>query len=153
MYLRIGTLIANFLFAAGCFNIAGGESQGHEAARVKSIDGMSDAVLIESSAGATTGMVSLVFVVAPGREFDQNSTVFDNDRAVFRADKVKDLSVVWTRPGVLEIRFQKARVFGFTNFTDVADTDGNLNRVEIRLAPLDPDSSLIPDNSANRSQE
>jgi hypothetical protein len=152
MYLRIGTLVAGFLFAIGCFSIAGGEWKGHEMERVKSGDGRSEVVAVQGSAGATTSVTTLVFVVAPGTAYEQNSPMFDKDRAVFRADKVKDLSLGWTRPGFLEIRFQKARVFDFTNFTEIADTGGNRYRVEIGLVPLDPDSSLIPDDTGNQSR-
>jgi hypothetical protein len=128
-------------FAAGCFSIAGGEWKGHEVSRVKSTDGTSDAVLIEGSAGATTGITSLVFVVASGTESDQSSKDFDRDRAVFRADKVTGLSLDWERPNLLEIRFRKARIFNFTNFADLFADDGS-TRVEIKLVPLDPDSAL-----------
>ncbi|MEP6686359.1 MAG: hypothetical protein ABJB22_06230 [Verrucomicrobiota bacterium] len=119
---------------------------------MKSSDGISDAVIVEGSAGATTGVTTMVFVVAAGTEFDPKSSVFDKDRAVFRADKVQDLSLNWTRADFLEIRFQKARVFHFNNFTDL-DMDNNRHRIEIRLVPLDQASSLIPDDTANRSRK
>jgi hypothetical protein len=139
---KIGILVVALAIMPGCINLAGGEWSGHEASRVKSGDGTSEAVVVEGSAGATTGVTTLVFVVPPDTPFESTSNVFDNDAAVFRADKVTDLSLNWIRPDFLEIRFQNARIFGFSNFT-YRGGDNDRRLIEIRLVPLDQGSSLI----------
>jgi hypothetical protein len=146
--LGLGTLLAG-----RCINFAGGAWAGHELSRITSPDGKLDAVLIEGSGGATTSVSLRVFVVMKDTEFTQQGVTFQREQASFTADSVKDLNLRWTRPSLLHIEYSKARIFSLSNFGSVKDVNSLQFNYEIRLEPLDFDSSLIPPNSANQSQK
>jgi hypothetical protein len=127
------------LLSASCVSF--GEWHYEELQRVKSPDGVVDAVLVRGDGGATTGFAFAVFLVRSGTAFDEKAAPFEQDRAVFKTDHHEGLQLVWTKPQFLEIRFAKARIFHFTNFWHSADVQNYRYVVEVRLVPSD-DSSL-----------
>ena len=127
--------------ASGCLNL--GEWSYSEIRRVKAPDGVVDAVLVEGNGGATTSFSYSVFLVPSGTTFDPSQRVFEPDYAEFVADHQVGLELVWTRPKLLEIRFEKARIFEFSNFWHSREVQNFDYVVELRLVPLDSASSLI----------
>ena len=119
---------------SGCINIAGDWHFG-ETARVTSPDGVVDAVLEEGNGGATTSFSYAIFIVPRGMKFEEKSPPFEHDRAVFSADHQIDLQLVWSKPKFLEIRYEKARVFKFTNFWHSQEVQDFKYVVELRLMP------------------
>jgi hypothetical protein len=139
--LLTAAIASALLCTAGCTNIAG-EWQYEEMQRVKSPDGVVDAVLVRGGGGATTGFSFSIFLVRSGTGFDQKAASFEQDRAVFRSDHHDGLHLVWTKPQFLEIRFAKARIFHFANFWHSSDVQNYRYVVEVRLIPLDASTSL-----------
>jgi hypothetical protein len=139
--LLMAALVFTLCFASGCFNIAG-EWQYEEIERVKSADGVVDAVIVRGGGGATTGFNFSVFLVPGGTKFDEKASWFERDRALFSADYHEGLQLVWRKPKFLEIRFAKARIFQFSNFWHSKEVQNYSYVVELRLVPLDENSSL-----------
>jgi hypothetical protein len=92
---------------AGCFKMTVEEK---EVQRIGSRDGRVEAVLITRDAGATTSAASHLFIVPKGGK------VGKDDKAVFIADNVEGLRIQWAGDRHLTVEYQKARIFGFTNF-------------------------------------
>ncbi len=140
-FLPLGTLALALTLLPACINIAG-EYHYEEIQRVKSPDGIVDAVLVRGAGGATTGFSFSVFLVPSGTSFNEKAPAFEKDRAVFSEDHHDGLQLVWQKPKFLEIRFAKARIFHFTNFWHSPDVQNYTYVVEVRLVPLDADTSL-----------
>ncbi len=119
---------------SGCINIAG-DWRFEETARVTSLDGVVDAVLVEGNAGATTSYSYTLFIVPRGTKFEEKSLLFEYDRAAFSADHQIDLQLVWSKPKFLEIRYEKARIFKFSNFWNSQEVQDFKYIVELRLMP------------------
>jgi len=143
--LLTGTLAATMVFAS-CTGFVG-EWHYEEIQRVKSPDGVVDAVLVRGGGGATTGFVFAVFLVRSGTTFDEKAASFEQDRAVFRDDHHDGLQLVWTKPQSLEIRFAKARIMHFSNFWASEDVQNYRYVVEVRLVPLEASSLTDRDRS------
>lgn len=109
-----------------------------EILRVVSPDSIVDAVVTRNSAGATTSNVFRIFVVPRGQPVPS-----DERLERFRADKVSSLCVEWRRPRLLELRYDRARIFRFTNFWNSRDVQQFQYVVELRLEALNPTSSLL----------
>jgi hypothetical protein len=114
-----------------------------EIGRVKSPDGVVDAVLVRGNGGATTSFTYSVFLVPAGTSFNETAPVFEPDFAKFLADHQVGLELVWRRPKFLEIRFAKARIFRFSNFWHSREVQDYRYIVELRLVPSDEASSLV----------
>jgi len=134
-------LVLALCFASGCFNIAG-EWEYEEIERIKSPDGIVDAVLVRGHGGATTGFNFSVFLVPRGIKFDKKASWFEREQALFRADHDEGLQLVWRKPKFLEIRFAKARIFQFRNVWHSQEVQDYSYVVELRLVPLAENSSL-----------
>jgi hypothetical protein len=141
-FLLLSMVVLTLTFVPACVNIAG-EWHSEEIQRVKSPDGIVDAVLVRGSTGATTGFNVAVFLVPSGTRFDEKAPAFESDRSLFRADHYDRLQLIWQKPKFLEIRFAKARIFQFSNFWHSPDVQNYSYVVEVRLVPLDESSSLI----------
>jgi len=50
-------------------------------------------------------------------------------------DKIGNVTAVWTKPKKLEIRYDQARIFSFTNFWHRKDIDNFQYVVELQLVP------------------
>ena len=133
-------LALTLVLTSGCLDL--GEPSYEEIGRVKSPDGVVDAVLVRSNGGATTSFGYSVFLVPVGTRFDQGAPVFQPDYALFVADHQVDLELVWKEPKFLEIRYAKARIFQFSNFWHSREVHNFAYTVEVRLVPSE-DSSLL----------
>jgi len=80
-----------------------------EPLRKTSEDGLVDFVVVERDCGATTSVAISVFIVPSG---DRTGKA----QPIFKADHVEGLEVLWGSPKQLSIRYDKARIFSFTNF-------------------------------------
>lgn len=139
---RLTIVLAAICLLSGCFNIAG-DWHIVEHARLKSPDGLVDAVLVEGDAGATTSFTYAVFIVPSGTKFDEKSEWFESGQTLFTADKERNLQLVWREPKVLEVKFEKARIHNFRNFWSAQEVQNYDYKVELILVPLDKTSSLI----------
>ncbi len=110
---------------------------------MKSPDRVVDAVMVRGGGGATTAFTCSVFLVPSGTKFDEKSPLFEQQRASFRADHWDNLKLVWRKPKFLEIRFDKARIFAFSNHWNEQEVLNYGYVVEVRLVPLNEESSLI----------
>lgn len=80
-----------------------------EVLRKPSQDGLVAFVVVQRDCGATTSVATSVFVVRTGGGTDKA-------RPIFKADHVEGLEVSWESPRHLGIRYEKARIFNYTNF-------------------------------------
>ena len=124
--------IAYLLFVTiiiGCQNTPSIVSQ-NEISRVSSPDSLVDAVVMEYNGGATTDFIYRVHTVPA-----QGSPKEDHE--IFRADGIRNLAVNWDRPKLLEISYDKARIFHFSNFWQSSEVEDFSYVVEIKLTPED----------------
>lgn len=96
-----------------------------EIARIASPDSVVDAVLVESNCGATCGYAYLVTIVPRGEPAGEHP--------LFRADKASGLNLEWERAKVLNIEYDSARIFHFSNFWQSRDVDNFRYTVRVRL--------------------
>jgi len=121
------------LVACGCSPCAYDEID-----RIKSPDGMVDAVHVRGNCGATTPFSENIFIVQNGAK-----TPVPKDRyQFFIADYVEGLKLKWRGSKVLEIYYTEARIFHFTNFWHSKDVQNFTYVVEIRLRPETEDHAL-----------
>ena len=106
-----------------------------EVARISSPDAKLDAVVIRTNVNATTPYGHDIYLVPTGSKPKY-------DRANFRADHFEGWKVTWEQPKLLEIEYDEARIFHFSNFWQSIDFDEARYVVEIRLAPRSPINSL-----------
>lgn len=87
-----------------------------------------DAVTIRTDYGATSSFLYNIYVVPVNAKPEKGHEIFS-------ADRLDGLEVVWREPKLLEIRYDEARIFHFSNF---ARTGSYV--VEIRLVPRETPS-------------
>ena len=104
-----------------------------EVARIVSPDGRVEAVLVKVEAGATVATSFKVYIVPKGGKAS-------HPNPDFLADHVEGLDLKWQAPRLLVIRYDKARIFRFSNFWHSREVDDFRYEVEIRLAPGQPRS-------------
>ncbi len=121
------------LFADGC-----SPCEYEEVMRIKSPDSKVEAVHVRGNCGATTPFTENVFIVPLGDKTPEPKA----DYAMFLADHTDGLKIVWRELKILEIHYNQARIFKFTNFWHSKKVDDFSYVVEIRLVPLKPDFSL-----------
>jgi hypothetical protein len=121
--LHIATLVS-LVAIAGCDR----EIRGREVQRSSSPDGIVDAVLLERDAGSTASTPYEIYLVPKGTKNYIPGT------AVFRADNQEALNLTWIGR-TLDISYQRARIFHFTNFWNSAQIDNFQYLVELRLNP------------------
>ncbi|MBW3571960.1 MAG: hypothetical protein KY467_12725 [Gemmatimonadetes bacterium] len=97
-----------------------------------------DAVVTRNSGGATTSNVFRIFVVPRGHPIPSDER-FER----FRADKISSLCVEWRRTRLLQLSYDQARIFRFTNFWNSGDIQHFQYVVELRLEAMNPTSSLL----------
>lgn len=109
-----------------------------EVIRIKSPDGKVEAVHVKGNCGATTSFAESVFIVPIGDKTPKPK----DDNEILLADHVEGINLVWREPKVLEIHYDEARIFKFTNFWQSEKVDKFSYVVEIRLIPSRKDFSL-----------
>src|SRR5882724_1283170 len=131
------TLVSKVLVAARSGDFA-------EAARVNSPDGKLDAVLVEDiSGGPLGGVFWSVYVVPKGKTVPTEITA-----RLFFADELTKGAIVWSKPHLLEIHYDKASIMQFRNFS--TEYENGLEYVELRLVPSS-ERSLITAEGMRRS--
>ena len=119
-------LIAVLAVVGGC------ASESEELWRITSPDSRVDAVFIQvGGGGATVGFSYQLFIVPRGAK--PNTT-----GELLLADKIGNVSAVWSKPRKLEIRYDQARIFSFVNFWQSKDVDNFKYVVEVQLVPSGP---------------
>lgn len=106
-----------------------------EVDRVPSPDSMVDAVVIRTNINATTSYGYHIHIVPAGSKPD-------NDRYIFRADHFEGWKIMWNQSKLLDIQYDEARIFHFSNFWQSIDFKNAGYVVEIRLLPRSPKYSL-----------
>ena len=103
--------------------------------RVVSPDSMFDAVLARDDGDATTPVGYVVYLMPHGAPLPPY------DRYLFAAYDADSLKIGWAEPSVVDITFLRATIAHFRNlWTD--NRQSSEHRIEIRLRPLDPNTSL-----------
>lgn len=118
-------LVATSLFFVCC----GGSVEREEIVRKKSPDSIVDAVLVRTDAGATTSYGYMLYIVPSGKKPKVGNELL-------KADSLVNFTLNWTRPRFLEIRYEKGRIFCFTNFWHSKEIQNFEYIVELRLVPL-----------------
>jgi hypothetical protein len=110
-----------------------------ERMRVTSPDGKLDAVLVqESSGGALGGILWSVYVVPRGK-----SAPNDPAKRLFFADELTRASILWSRPFLIEIHYDKASIMHFRNIS--TEYENGVEYAELRLVPTSEYSLMTPD--------
>jgi hypothetical protein len=102
-----------------------------EVQRVSSPDGKVDFVVCESDAGAMSNTVLSVYVVEAKKQIAQK------EQPVFEADYVDKREIVWISDKLLEIKYEKAKIFRFRNYIYPLEDEPS-RIVEIREVLLSP---------------
>lgn len=146
--LRGATLAAVAIALCGCNPAAvvpnlAGSWEYREDKRIKSPDSVVEAVLLIGDAGATTATTTYIYVVPAGSRLDRKKEEEDNrNRSVFVADHLKNLTLAWRNPRLLEIGYEEARIHHFENRWHHRDIQGHPYVVELRLAPATNEFAL-----------
>nr|VFJ65183.1 MAG: hypothetical protein BECKDK2373B_GA0170837_11469 [Candidatus Kentron sp. DK] len=119
------------LVSASC----GSQENRVEILRASSPDGKVDAVVMVSSADATTPKVHELYIVARDRRHSDVDLVLTGDH-------FEDFSVNWRTVGFLDIDYSQGRIFRFSNFWQSKSLDNYSYVVELRLNPPPKDYSL-----------
>jgi hypothetical protein len=106
-----------------------------EITRVASPDRLVDAVLVQVGGGATVGFSYNVHVVPSGQSWQRG-------HQVLTADRYENLQLAWRDVRQLELCFDSARVFHFTNFWHSRDVQNFGYVVNIRL--IEPATACAP---------
>lgn len=110
----------------------------NEIVRVTSPDSVVDAFITQNGGGgATVGFTYTLYIVPKGNVKDKY-----ND-PILLADRIEDLNVKWIKPRLLDITFQKARIFKFSNFWSCSEIDNFKYEVEVKLNDSS-DSTYFP---------
>ncbi len=113
-----------------------------EVSRLSSPDGNVDAVLMSHDGGATTSLSYLLYIVPAGEKMTKQDMKSKIYRPVFDADHMEGRNIFWLHNKVLEIQYNKARIFSFRNHIRPLKEDYSYV-VEIRETPLTAPPSLI----------
>jgi hypothetical protein len=146
---RFATALLSFVLGA-CVGIFGDAfvtksfmtartGDGTEAERVTSPDGKLDAVLVEDNAGgALGGIFWYVYVVPKGKAAPRDAT-----RRLFLADELTKGVIVWSKPHLIEIHYDKASIIQFRNVSTASENGHEY--VELRLVPSSEYSLMTPE--------
>jgi hypothetical protein len=102
-----------------------------EIMRVESPDSKVDAVVVTGDGGATTRTYTYIFLVPHNGKTDQN----DDHDLMFIGDLVSNLKVSWKEPRFLEIYYDEAEIYKFSNIWQSHGVDDFHHVVELRLFP------------------
>ena|SRR5437773_48994 len=125
--------VAVLLSLPGCTLF--GDCSYEELGRVRSPDGVVDAVWIRGNCGATTAYSLHLFVVPAKTPFSGATGQFDLKFSQLNADHVSGVRVEWVEPQLLSIGYNEARIFHFSNFWSAREIHDFRYVVELRLDP------------------
>ena len=128
----LGNILATKMF------VAAGKGNSVESVRVTSPDGELDAVLVEdTSGGPLGGILWYLYVVPKGKVAPR-----DVKRCLFLADELTKGAIVWSKPHLIEIHYDKASIAQFRNIS--TPSENGLQYVELRLVPTAEYSLVTP---------
>ncbi|HET7584754.1 MAG TPA: hypothetical protein VFK13_07600 [Gemmatimonadaceae bacterium] len=104
--------------------------------RYTSPDGKVDAIVAASTVGTPPTVAYSLYLAPHGADVPGPTS------AMLIADHVDSLRVRWSEPKRLEIGYDSARIFRFTNFWQAKEVDSYRYVVELRLAPTSAQWSL-----------
>jgi hypothetical protein len=84
------------------------------------------AIHLVRNCGATTGYAHQIYIVALG-------ATYDDATPIFVADKVDNLAITWSGKRTLEISYDSARIFNFTNFWQSSEVDNFQYVIKVSL--------------------
>ena len=137
--IGLGCLLFALMVKADDWNLAG-NLELEETARLKSPDLAVEAVLLTGSGGATTATGSYLYIVPAGGRVDWRKHPLRS--ACFVADHVTNLKVVWKAPRLVEIQYDEARIWRFSNFWSAREVQDFRYVVEVRLSPSSSEFAL-----------
>lgn len=138
-FVSLLTALLGVCLTTGCDYTLAGKWQYKEVSRVKSPDSQVEAVLVEGNAGATTSVVSKIYLVPAGAKLQVDERA---DSDLFAADHIKGLKILWKKPKLLQVQYDEARILRFKNFWYSAEVQNFRYVVEVRLDPTATDFSL-----------
>jgi|AntRauTorcE11897_2_1112592.scaffolds.fasta_scaffold11353_2 hypothetical protein len=97
--------------------------------RIISPDSLVDAVVIEQNGALTDTFYRVYIVPTTGKP--------KVGHEIFLADGIRNLNMIWLQPKLLEISYDKARIFQFSNFWSSSEVEDFSYVIEIKLAPND----------------
>lgn len=100
-------------------------------------DNKVDMLLMSDSFGATTSKIYYLYLTPHNQPPSKNNLIIIGDHF----DK---LEVAWLKNQFVELKYNKGRIFKYTNFWSSKDIDDNKYLVEIRLKPPDNKFSVMP---------
>ncbi len=140
MVMSTTKFTAYAILALALFCISGcditGEWDYKEIERVKSPDGVVDAILVEGNGGATTSLTFLALIVPSGMKFDQDNALSNPRQALFYTYTLKDFKLVWIKPKLLEIRHRKDATSNSSQLWHSPKIQNDGYVVEVQLVPL-----------------
>lgn len=105
-----------------------------ERARVTSPDGTLQAVVAERASSATVSTPIELYLVPIYGTLPSEP--------VLLGDRFENLRVSWKGPTLVEVQYDKGRIFRFTNFWQSSNPEQSQHVVEIRLKPSSDSFSL-----------
>jgi hypothetical protein len=96
-----------------------------EITRITSPDLVVDAVLVERAVGATVATPLEIYIVPKGKQA--------SGEPLLRGDRMEKLTLSWKEPRLLEIHYEKGRIFSFQNFWESPDVQNWTYIVEVAL--------------------
>lgn len=94
--------------------------------RFISPDGKVETILIEKDGGATTSFAYNIYIVPKDGKYQKG-------KEIFIADNIQNIRIEWIKDKLLQISFDKARIFHFSNFWQSKEVKNYMYIVEIRL--------------------
>ena len=105
--------------------------------RINSPDKIVDVVLVEVNGGTTVADSHRVYIVIHNRE------IAASDTPIFIADYISDIDIEWTTDNLASIKYNKARIFSFTNFWQSEKLDDWKYIVEVKLVNTSEDGKAL----------
>ena len=138
---RVSIFSSVFLFLltlTGCINFAGSCSS-QEVKRIPSPSSSLDAIITEGGCGATTSVITRIYIVPAGTTFDDKTEAFSDSRELLRAGahSLDDFTFSWEGGESFSIGYHPMRIYAFTNFGQVLRPDGSRTEFEVRLTSLE----------------
>jgi len=113
-----------------------------EKVRIQSSDSRVDAVLAENESGATTPVGMAVYIVKHGKKIS-------SEDAGFKCDHYSQIQISWSANKQLLISYNRARIFGFTNFWEDNEVDKFKYVVEVSLNCISADHHQLEEQERN----
>jgi hypothetical protein len=105
-----------------------------EIERVKSPDGLVDAILVEVETDPLSANGFIICLAPSGTDLENLTRSYEPN--IFYANRLQHLKLVWREPKFLEIRYNRAAVLRFRNYHWMTGIGGQESyKVELRLMP------------------